>query len=160
MKRKLMLLVAILALVSSSSFAQLKYGGGLSIGTEANDGDLGIGINARVDYSFNEKWSIAPNFTYWFPGDFISIWQLNADVHYIFSGDEALNFYGIGGLNYTHIKSEFDFGFEELISGSGSVSDSKIGLNLGAGANMNKFFGEVKYDTAAEQVALTVGILF
>lgn len=160
MKRKLMLLVAILALVSSSSFAQLKYGGGLSFGTEANDGDLGLGINARVDYSFNEKWSIAPNFTFWFPGDIISIWQLNADVHYTFSGDEALSFYGIGGLNYTHAKLDYDFGIF-----GGSTTDSSIGLNLGVGGLLKeKFFGELKYDSAGNtadgQIALTVGILF
>jgi len=41
-----------------------------------------------------------------------------------------------------------------------SVSETEIGLNLGAGANFNKFFGEVKYDTKMEQLALTVGILF
>ena len=155
-----MLVVAILALVSSASFAQVKYGGGLSLGTEANDGDMGIGINARVDYSFNEKWSIAPNFTYWFSGDLIKLWQLNADVHYTFSGDEALSFYGIGGLNYTHAKLDFDFGVI-----SGDVTENEIGLNLGVGAFLNeKFFGEVKYDTAGNtvdgQLALTFGILF
>lgn len=153
-----MLLVAILALVSSSSFAQLKYGGGLSIGTKAGgisddlDEKLGIGINARIDYAFNEKFSIAPNFTFWFPsapGDAkITYWQLNADVHYTFSGDEAMSFYGIGGLNYSYAKIE-------------DYDDNEIGLNLGAGALLKeKFFGELKYDTAFEQLALTVGILF
>ncbi len=43
---------------------------------------------------------------------------------------------------------------------SGSIDDSEIGLNLGVGANMNMFFGEVKYDTAFEQIALTGGVLF
>lgn len=165
MKRKLMLLVAIVALVSSSSFAQLKYGGGLSFGTEANEGDLGLGINARVDYSFNEKWSIAPNFTFWFPGEDQTLWQLSADVHYTFSGDEALSFYGIGGLNYTHYKIDggtYDTGFGTI---SLDYDDNAIGLNLGAGALLKeRFFGELKYDTAGNtvdgQIALTVGILF
>lgn len=164
MKRKLMLVVAILALVSSASFAQLKYGGGLSLGTKAaidESGEkMGIGINARVEYAFNEKWSIAPNFTYWFPskvgeGEYevkLNVWQLNADVHYSFAGDEALSFYGIGGLNLTGAKATV-FGF--------STSETNIGLNLGAGALLNeRFFGEAKFDTEMEQLALTVGILF
>lgn len=164
MKRKLMLLVAILALVSSASFAQLKYGGGLSLGTEAKEGGTGLGINARVDYSINEKFSIAPNFTFWFPGEDQTLWQLNADVHYTFAGDEALSFYGIGGLNYTHYK--FDGGSYDTEFGSldFDYDDNSIGLNLGVGANMNKFFGEVKYDTSGNtvdgQIALTVGVLF
>lgn len=157
MKRKLMFLVAVLALVSSASFAQLKYGGGLSLGTktggynDSGDEKIGLGINARVDYAFNEKFSIAPNFTFWFPsapGDVkLTYWQLNADAHYTFSGDEALSFYGIGGLNYSFVKVE-------------DWDDNEIGLNLGVGAKKNKLFGELKYDTAFEQLALTVGILF
>jgi len=160
MKRKLMFLVAVLALVSSASFAQLKYGGGLSFGTEAKEGGMGLGINARVDYSLNEKFSIVPNFTFWFPGKDQTLWQLNADVHYTFAGDEALSFYGLGGLNYTNYKFDFsDYGINV------SYSDNAIGLNLGVGAFLNqRFFGELKYDTAGNtydgQLALTVGILF
>lgn len=159
-----MLVVAILALVSSASFAQLKYGGGLSVGTKAaidESGEkIGLGINARVEYAFNEQWSIAPNFTYWFPskigsGEYEikwSVWQLNADVHYTFAGDEALSFYGLGGLNLTGAKSTV-FGY--------SASVTEIGLNLGAGGKLNeRFFGELKYDTKLEQIALTVGVLF
>lgn len=113
---------------------------------------MGIGINARVEYSLNEKFAIAPNFTYWFSGDILKVWQLNADVHYTFSGDEALSFYGLGGLNITGVSIDSDYG---------GGSNTEIGLNLGAGAKLNqKFFGEVKFDTEMEQLALTVGILF
>ncbi len=157
MKRKLMFLVAIMALVSTASFGQLKYGGGVSFGTKSggiNDSGeekFGIGINARVDYTINEKFSVAPNFTYWIAsapaGIDLTYWQLNGDVHYTFSGDEAMSFYGLAGLNYSYAKVN-------------SVDDNEIGLNLGAGAKKNKLFGEVKYDTAYEQLALTVGILF
>lgn len=165
MKRKLMFLVAVLALVSSASFAQLKYGGGLSFGTEAKEGGMGLGINARVDYSLNEKFSIVPNFTFWFPGEDVTFWQLNADVHYTFSGDEALSFYGLGGLNYSKIKIDGGSGDTGMGVINYDFDDNAIGLNLGVGAFLKqRFFGELKYDTAGNtvdgQLALTVGILF
>lgn len=162
--KKSLLLVLILAVVgTTSAFSQWQFGGGLSLGTESSgEGDLGFGINARADYSLNEQWSIAPNFTFWFPsveGASVTMWQLNADGHYNFASNETMSFYAIGGLNYSYWKFDFD-GIDELFGFDFSYDDSEIGLNLGAGANMNMFFGEVKYDTAFEQIAITVGVLF
>lgn len=173
MKRKLMLMVAILALVSSASFAQLKYGGGLTLGTKSaidDDGDakMGFGINARVDYAINEKLSIVPGFTFYFPSSVeaygeelkVSIWKLSADAHYTFAGDESLGFYGIGGLNYTSGKFKY-----EGEMGSWDTTESEIGLDLGVGALLNgRFFGEIIFDTAGNtddgQLGITVGVLF
>jgi opacity protein-like surface antigen len=167
--KKSLLMIMILAVVgTTSAFSQWQFGGGLSLGTESSgDGELGFGINARADYAINEQWSVAPNFTFWFPsveGASVTMWQLNADAHYHFASNETMGFYGIGGLNYSYIKWEYDYdGADYDIPGfsmSGSVDDNEIGLNLGVGANMDMFFGELKYDTAFEQIAITVGVLF
>ncbi len=164
MKKSLLMILVLVVIGTTSSFSQWQFGGGLSLGTEASgDGGLGFGINARADYAIDEQWSIAPNFTLWFPsveGGSVTMWQLNADGHYGFAGTETMNFYGIGGLNYSYMKWEFDGADFGVPGYSGSVDDSKIGLNLGVGANMDMFFGELKYDTAFEQIAITVGVLF
>ncbi len=145
-----------MAFISTASFAQFKFGGGLTLGSKVSiDDDLsekmGIGLNIRGDYSFNDALSVSPGFTLFFPsapGDVdITLWQLNADAHYNFYNADGISIYGLGGLNYRYAKVE-DF------------DDSEIGLDLGVGANFNKFFGEIKYDTAFEQVALSVGIMF
>ncbi len=165
MKRKLFFIFMLAVLGTATSFGQWQFGGGLSLGTESGGtNDMGLGINARADYSINEQFIITPNFTYWFPSiDYGSLtyWQLNADVHYIFSDNGTMNFYALGGLNYSFWKykassSEFD----EWGWGSYSYDDNKIGVNLGVGANYNMFFGELKYDTAFEQIAITIGVLF
>jgi hypothetical protein len=157
MKKSLWMILVLVVIGTTSASAQWQFGGGLSLGTEAGYDELGFGINARADYSLNEQWSIAPNFTFWFPsveGGSVTMWQLNGDAHYNFAGNETMSFYGIGGLNYSYIKIEADG------AGNWSADDSEIGLNLGAGANMDMFFGELKYDTAFEQIAITVGVLF
>ena len=176
------MLVAVMALVSMSSMAQFKFGGGLTMGTKMGIDDdgtnkMGFGINVRGDYYFSEKFSVAPGFTYFFPGtpDGIDLkaWQFNADAHYHFYSTDAIGIYGIGGLNYSHTKQEIEGlgnlgGLGDLVDEAlglsgldGEFKDGEVGIDLGVGANFGKFFGEVKYDSAFDgQVALTVGILF
>lgn len=159
-------LFALVLFMATAASAQFKVGGGLTIGTEAggidDDGDekIGIGLNLRGDYAFNESWSVAPGFTFFFPsapdGVDITFWQLNADAHYNFGAEGDFGFYALGGLNYSYVK--IDWGNNEYWGGSSD--DSEIGLNLGAGATMQQFYGELKYDTAFEQLALSVGIMF
>ncbi|SMO60075.1 Outer membrane protein beta-barrel domain-containing protein [Saccharicrinis carchari] len=165
--KKLFLTVAVLFAISTTTFAQgWKVGGGLTLGTAVgvdDDGSdkLGFGLNARGDYAFSEKFSVAPGFTLFFPGSpdgaDVSKWQLNADAHYSFLEEEAFGLYGIGGLNYSHIKIEADAG----PWGKYSASDGEIGINLGAGITFGSmFYGELKYDTAFEQLGISVGVLF
>lgn len=162
MKKKIFLTLAFAALFASASFGQLKYGGGLTLGSKVSidddlDEKMGFGLNIRADYAVNDKFSIAPGFTFFFPstpsGGDLTLWQLNADAHYNFAETGNAKIYGIGGLNYSYAKIE---------AGAWSEDDSEIGVNLGVGANMGIFFGEIKYDTAIGdgQIALTVGVLF
>lgn len=166
--KKLFLAMALFVAISSTSFAQgWKVGGGLTIGTAMgvdDDGSdkLGFGLNARGDYSFNEQFSVSPGFTLFFPsspdGVDMSAWQLNADAHYSFLQEDAFGLYAIGGLNYSYVKVEADAG---PMLGTYSIDDSEIGLNLGAGINFGSmFYGELKYDTAFEQLGISVGVLF
>lgn len=164
MKKKILLVAAFAALFATTSFGQIKFGGGLTAGTKVgidDDGEekMGFGLNIRADYALNDKFSIAPGFTYFFPstpsGYDLTLWQLNADAHYTFTEAGGAAIYGIGGLNYSYAKAEFDF-----MGVTAEADDSEVGVDLGVGANMGKFFAEVKYDTAFEQMALSVGILF
>ncbi|MFO8002105.1 MAG: outer membrane beta-barrel protein [Marinilabilia sp.] len=168
MKKFMLFAVAMLLAISAS--AQFQVGGGLTIGTKAggydDDGDekLGIGVNLRGDYGINESWSVAPGFTFFFPsgpeGVDVTYWQLNADAHYHFHEEEGMGIYALGGLNYSYVKIESDYDGGEFGSFSFSADDSEIGLNLGIGTSMAPFYGELKYDTAFEQIALSAGIMF
>ncbi len=166
MKKSMLLLV--LALMATVVSAQFKVGGGLVLGTKAGYDEsgtkLGVGISVRGDYAFNDQWSVAPDFTFFFPGSpegiDVTFWQLNGNAHYHFYKLDDVGIYALGGLNYSSIKVDYNFDFGEYGDFSGSASDGEIGLNLGGGASYNNFFGEIKYDTAFEQIAISVGILF
>ncbi|SKB97818.1 outer membrane beta-barrel protein [Alkalitalea saponilacus] len=156
MRKKILFVLALVVIGTATSFGQWRFGGGLSLGTEADGGDLGFGLSPRADYTINENFRVASNFTYWFTDSDYTSWAFNGDVHYTFAGDEAMNFYGLAGLNYSKVSWNFEFmGIKE------SYSNSEIGLNLGAGANMGMFFGEIKYETTwSGQLVLSVGVLF
>jgi len=77
--------------------------------------------------------------------------QINLDGHYAITKA----FYGMAGLNYSFVSASMDVLGIEV-----SSSDSKLGVDLGAGYKFGKIFVEGKYDTAFEQVALTLGYKF
>ena len=160
MKKRILFIISVIALFSLSTTAQWRYGGGLTLGSKMGMDDdfsdkMGFGIHGRADYTINEKFSIAGGLTYFFPsapsGIDLTYWKLAADAHYTFM-KEDFSLYGLAGLGYNYAKVKWE--------GFGSADDSEIGLDIGAGINFNKFFGEIAYNTAPEQIEITVGILF
>lgn len=153
---------------SKTASAQYKVGGGLSLGSEMSvddDGDdkAALGLSFRGLYEYNQKLDFVGTFNYFFPsapsGLDVNACSLDADVHYKFFTDEELAVYGIGGLNYSYAKVEVDSG----LLGHLEDSDSEIGLDLGAGIQITRkqtFYGEVKYNTAFENIIVSVGVLF
>lgn len=170
MKKKLLLVIAVVAMlvIGQQAKAQMKLGGGLVVGTKLSIDDDGsksaaFGLAVKGLYEINSSFSIAPGFTYFFPSspDWLDLTEyiLDVDAHYNFMQKENMKIYAIGGLNYSYIDASVDMG-EHF---SGSASDSEIGLNLGAGLRTGtdmQFFGEVKYNTAFENVIASVGVLF
>lgn len=152
MKMKL-LFSAFLLLFGSSFLAsaqeETRFGAMLAYGTEIEN--LGIGVNA--EFPIMEKLTISPGFIYYLPkgegGLDINWWELNGNANYYFSNTESLSFYGLAGLNYTHVKVSYD-GNTGLGNLDLDTSDGRIGLNLGAGANFKIGssiipFAEAKY---------------
>ena len=146
----------------SSAQQDTRIGVMLNFGTEVEA--IGAGVNA--EFPILENLSIAPAFIYYFPGDqyggSLNWWEINGNANYYFVNNENLGFYGIGGLNYTHVS--FDWGDESF--GAIESSDGRFGLNLGAGANFNigsniTPFAELKYVIIdGGQLVLGAGVKF
>ena len=141
--------------------AQTKIGIHFGYGTEIEE--LAIGANA--EFGITDKISIAPDFTYYLTekSDFakVSFWELNANGHYYFLDQDAFKVFGLAGLNYAHSSVKVDHpGFG---SGSTSVSDGEIGLNLGGGASYDlsdtfQLFSTLKYTAGStDQAAIFIG---
>lgn len=157
MKNQKLLIAAfslfLLSLIPSTINAQkidTRIGGMLAFGTEIEN----IGIGANAEFGIMDKLSISPSFIYYLPkgnGAIKTNWfELNANANYYFLQDEKFDVYGTAGLNYTNVSVKYDGtsfgGYGNRFSGS----DSRIGLNLGGGANLNLGgritpFAELKY---------------
>ena len=154
--------VIFLVLSAGASFAQLRVGPFLAWGEE-----LGLwGLGAHVEAALNEKVSLSPVFTQYFPEDLDenrrSAWELNANLNYYLITGDVGYLYGLAGLNFIHIKTKTP------VPGSADLEDKdgNVGLNLGIGTmyrltDLMYPFAEAKFTVGSyNQFAIFVGMKF
>lgn len=116
------------------------------------------------------KLAAAPSFAYYFVenSDFakVSFWEFNANAHYYLVDEGPFSVYGLAGLNVARSSVSFDSGDMGMDFGGLGASSSKVGLNIGGGANFDfgtKIlpFAELKYTIAGtEQVGVFLGMKY
>lgn len=177
MKKNLYILAFLLIFVGSNlANAQSRIYPGISFGSEIET----IGITLGGEFFVSERVSVAPDFIFYLPKKESEVysgsktelkstlWELNGNIHYYFVKKTDIGFYGLGGLNYSHVSVDYkqtdtDTGQTEM---EFNMGDGEIGLNLGIGANFSlgkKFtpFLEMKYVAAStDQLVLTSGLKF
>lgn len=126
------------------------------------------GLGVIAEFNLTEKLNVSPGFSFYFPKThtFIkqSAWELNGNANYYFIKQEGIEFYGLGGINYTSVSSKSDlsgFGFGEV-----KATVGRVGLNLGAGGNFDLGkqilpFGEIKYIVSEfDRLVVAAGVKF
>ncbi len=163
---KLFLATMVICMFTTTSFSQTetKLGALLAYGTEIEN----IGVGANAEFPIIEKLTISPSFIYYLPKDESGIkinwFEVNANANYYFLDEENIDVYGIGGLNYTNVKVKYDG--DSIFGDDLSVSDGRIGLNLGGGTNFNigsniTPFAELKYVIIdGGQLVIAAGVKF
>lgn len=107
------------ALVSVCAFAQKgekAVGVNLSYGTEISN----IGIGVKGQYNFTDAIRGEVSFDYFLEKDYLKMWDINVNAHYLFNVAEKIKVYPLAGLAYTNWSA-----VETL---------SRFGANLGGGA--------------------------
>lgn len=102
---KLGVALMLIGFMSQSSFAQFRFGGGLTL---ADHGSSSFGIQAKGIFNVAERVDIAGTFNYFFED--LTTTATEGDVHYHLIGDgdtEGISISGVGGIRYTRI-DEFD----------------------------------------------------
>ncbi len=167
-KRRLRLFIFTIVLSSlfviNSNAQPINIGGGLVIGTDRPN----IGLKVQGTYGMDfllENLSGAAAFTFFIPSSTPSItynrWAIDVDGHYKFYETSDFEFYALGGLNIASYKAK-----TTAFGTSVTVSGTKPGLNVGAGAIYNfgdkmKAFSEFKYILSNyDQAEITFGVLF
>jgi opacity protein-like surface antigen len=172
-------LVAILALgtglaATSRAEAQLRVGGGV-VWTDLDPLGLGFQVNGYMGVpDLFPGLRLGGDITYYLPeservtvpglGSFeseLSLLALNANAQLHLLTQDQLSVYALGGLNFSRASVSVS------VPGFGSESDSetKLGLNLGGGAEFlvgfGALYGEAKYVVAGDdwaRVVLGLGI--
>lgn len=133
--KKLLLIVAATVCLAATASAQEKgdMAAGVHFAYGTGDGFSNMGIGAKFQWNVIDKLRLEPSFTYFLKKDYISMWDINANVHYQFVLGDVVNLYPLAGLSVMGVKASVDLGEY----GSASASDTEFGFNLGAGADFN-----------------------
>ena len=163
--KKITLLSIIIVALACNSFAQINAGGGITYGTEQKT----IGFNLRGQYNIWENVDIVGGLTFYLPhkekqtlifttvNSKTTMWSFDVDGHYNFDLIDKLKAYPIAGLNISGVSVEVN---------SNKVSDTEVGLNIGAGATYeitDKLAGlfEIKYTIGNyDQAVIGIGVLY
>ena len=160
MKKLLVLLVCLCACIATS-YAQK---GESALGFNLNYGnDTNIGLGVKYRYGLTEHIRIEPAFNYYFKHDYTSMWDLNANFHYLFPVAESVTLYPLAGVGYANATAHL----KDIDSSLENVSDGKIAINLGGGADFKVSSSvilnlEVKYQIidGFNQLVLGAGVAF
>ena len=156
--KKLFVLFSMMFFVMSSAFAQKGIqatGIQLNYGTEISS----IGIGLKYQYNITNEIRLEPSVNYYFENDGLDMFDINANVHYLFPMSSNVRVYPLAGLSYSKWSADAGNGWE--------VSTNKFGLNLGGGAefDINKDLMmnfEVKYQLINDfdQAVISMGIAY
>lgn len=150
----------------------------LNYGTEIES--LGLGVKGSL--CFTDHIRGEASFNYFFPKDHFTMWEINANAHYLFNIGDKFKVYPLVGLTYVHghwsnkysVGGGGDWGWGAPMrkaNGEITVNESyntgKFGVNLGGGAQydltdhlMLNF--EVKYSLVSDldQCVISLGAAY
>ena len=123
--KKFIIAASLIFLGLGSAFAQQgkqAVGGSLSYGTETES----VGIGAKYQYNITNEIRIEPSMDYFFKHNGLSMFDINANVHYLVPIASNVKIYPLAGFTFTSWHQDLGIG-----AGFGA-STSKFGVNLGA----------------------------
>lgn len=125
MKKIIMMAVAMMMAVTvnaQSAKGAMAVGGNFNIGFDHGYNNFGIG--AKYSYNFINHLRGEASFDYFFKKDFLSQWDINVNLHYVFDIKEKHGLYPLAGFTYVHNHAN--------ILGA-TANTGHAGFNLGGG---------------------------
>ena len=136
-----------------------KNGGNLSYGTEIES----VGIGLKYQYNITDQIRIEPSMNYFFKNDGLSMFDINANIHYLFPIASNISLYPLAGFTYTNWHLDLGKAGDYDVSGS----DGKFGVNLGAGMefDLDKSWSlnfDIKYQLISDldQAVFNLGVAY
>lgn len=166
------------SLFASAQAKTAAVGLNLNYGTEIES--LGLGV--KGSYCFTDHIRGEASFNYFFPKNHFTMWEINANAHYLFNIGDKFKVYPLVGLTYVHghWSNKYSVGggwrlglgapmrkANGEITVNESYNTGKFGVNLGGGAqydltdNLMLNF-EVKYSLVSDldQCVISLGAAY
>ena len=155
--KKLLLLVcaAVMSLSASAQAGDKALGAQLVFGSETNN----IGLGVKGQYYFTDQLRGEASVDYFFKNKGVSMWDINANVHYLFDVANKVKVYPLAGLGYTDWSYKYEFPGLPVVEGS----DGRLAVNLGGGAEYEltkdlSVNAELKYQIISNYNQLVLGV--
>lgn len=125
---KRMVFVVAVAMLASVAYSQEKgdMSAGVNVSYGTSDGFSNFGFGAKFRYNITDAIRVEPSATYFLEKDYTNMWDINANVHYLFPVADKFVVYPLAGVTMMGVKVEV-LGFSD--------SESKFGANLGGGVD-------------------------
>ena len=149
-----------MSLSASAQAGDKALGAQLVFGSETNS----IGFGVKGQYYFTDQIRGEGSFDYFLKNKGISMWDINANVHYLFDVADKFKVYPLAGLGYTNWSYKYEYPGHSVIEGS----DGRLAINLGGGAEYEltkdlSVNAELKYQIVSNnysQLVLGVGVAY
>ena len=167
--KKLFLLVcaAVMSLSASAQAGDKALGAQLVFGSETNS----IGFGVKGQYYFTDQIRGEGSFDYFLKNKGVSMWDINANAHYLFDVADKFKVYPLAGLGYTNWSYTNDVIVIEENGNKRTTeykgSNGRLAINLGGGAEYEltkdlSVNAELKYQIVSNynQLVLGVGVAY
>lgn len=143
---------------------EMAVGGGVSVAT--GDSYTNVGLGAKFQWNPINNLRLEPSFNYFFKKDYLSTWDLSANLHYLIPVGEVVTLYPLAGVGIQNVGLDADVDLGYWGKYSFNESDTHFAFNLGAGAdiklsdNWNLNF-EFKYKIAdLDRAVFSLGVAY
>jgi opacity protein-like surface antigen len=131
---KKIFMIACMMLASTAMFAEK---GATTVGVHGAyiiDSPNNIGVGANVGYEIIDNLRGVAELDYFLKKDDVSYWDVNVGAQYLFKLGDSFAIYPTAGIDLLGFKASYpEVTYMGQTVGGGSHSDSKIGMNVGAG---------------------------
>jgi outer membrane protein X len=128
--------IAAIAVVTMSVAANAQEKGDMAAGGNlvlgSGDGVTNIGIGAKFQYNVIDPLRLEGSFTYFLKKNFVSMWDLSVNGHWLFPVADKVTVYPLAGLGVLGSSVSLDLG---EYGNLGSASTSEVAFNLGGGVD-------------------------
>ena len=125
-----------------------------------------FGIGAKFQYNVTNPLRLEADVDYWFKNKGMDVFDVTANVHYLFNVGSKVKVYPLVGIGYARLKATADFDFEGE-DFSVSASEGKFLVNAGAGiecpvSEKLSIGAEVKYQYIKyfSRLPITIGVTY